>query len=56
MCDKKIIEPRTLEYFKIINSVGQSCILLPQLFAIYTNDVLPVVCLTQCRTGCYLKI
>ena len=44
---------RTSEYFSIINGVRQGGVLLPQLFAIYMNDL--SVCLTQCKAGCHLN-
>ena len=42
---------RTSEYFSIINGVRQGGVLLPQLFAIYMDDL--SVCLTQCKAGCH---
>ena len=38
---------RTSEYFSIINGVRQGGVLLPQLFAIYMDDL--SVCVTQCH-------
>ena len=39
--------------FSIINRVRQDGVLLPQLFAIYMDDL--SVCLTQCKAGCHLN-
>ena len=38
---------RTSEYISIINGMRQGGVLLPQLFAIYMDDL--SVCLTQCK-------
>ena len=44
---------RTSEYFSNISGVRQGGVLLPQLFAIYMDDL--SVCLTQCEAGCHLS-
>ena len=43
----------TSEYFSIINGLRKGGVLLPQLFAIYMDNL--SVCLTQCNAGCQLN-
>ena len=43
----------TSEHFSNINGVTQGGVLLPQLFAIYVDDL--SVCLTQRKAGCQLN-